>query len=86
MPRTPAPLTVTPDYDFVESMGWRVQSADGITVAFFYSEADARAFVALPVLVKAARDVVDATFKELPDAVDRLHSVLAAADGPSPKE
>jgi hypothetical protein len=53
------------------------------------SEADARAFVALPALIKAARVIL--TFIEqdaMPNVAieDDLRAALAQADGPAPKE
>jgi hypothetical protein len=51
MPRTPAPLTVKG----LSGSRWQVFDAQGVLVAAFFSEADARAFVALPALEKALR-------------------------------
>ncbi len=95
MPRTPAPLTVSESN--VEGLGdgWLVWTADKRIVAFFYSEADARAFVALPALLEAAKDVLD--WQESCLAIGpgtdhglalnrKLRAALAAADGPSQEQ
>lgn len=60
MPRTPAPLTVvTALEDELMNQHWNVFDAEGFIVATVYrSAADARAFVALPALMTALKEVL----------------------------
>jgi hypothetical protein len=54
MPRTPAPLTVKA----LSGSRWQVFDAQGVLVAAFFSDADARAFVALPALEHALMEML----------------------------
>jgi hypothetical protein len=87
MPRTPAPLTVERDFDG----DWIVCRDENVYVASFREEADARAFVALPALIEAARAAVawfdDASigtddWKGVYKVFEPLEAALAQADGP----
>jgi hypothetical protein len=70
-----------------------VLNSQGGVVAICPSEADARAFVALPALMRALRDLIDAIPE--PTLVDdpvlrgwvgHAEAALAQADGPAPTE
>jgi hypothetical protein len=68
---------------------WDVRDAGGNLLAYFYHAADARAFVALPALIKAARVVLKFIEQDaMPNVAieDDLRAALAQADGPAPKE
>jgi hypothetical protein len=91
MPRIPAPLTVHGVFTKTKGQRWEVRDSKGITVAKFYEEADARAFVALPALMDAAHQALDcmlgiSTSTSYSDAAANLSAALAQADGPAPKE
>ena len=69
MPRTPAPLTVEPiECDEIGAQ-WRVDSPNGFI--WFESEADARAFVALPELIRLLK--LPLAGQDMP-----LHEIVAA--------
>ena len=93
MPRTPAPHTV--EYSASRD-AWLVLDKTGYeyggrNVASFVEEADARAFVALPALQEALRDLLDVISADdlVPESVSYMRqarAALAQADGPAPKE
>ena len=80
MPRTPAPLTV----EQKDGGYWNVADADGNWKGSFDTAADARAFVALPALMDAAREAYFILEVLEPDHPinDQLQAALAQADGP----
>jgi hypothetical protein len=94
MPRTPAPLTVeyAPEWAMWEVLDKNAYEYGGLLVGRFVEEADARAFVALPALIEAAKEALavltDGGEVQMGDghAVDLLEAALAQADGPAPKE
>jgi hypothetical protein len=85
MPRTPAPLTVNEEGgDW--GLGWTVL-ADGLVIAKFIEEADARAFVALPALIDLLKRA--ATLIEYDPGAklsDEIAAALAQVDSPSPTD
>jgi hypothetical protein len=103
MPRTPAPLTVMDGAEHDHPGWWAAIDPHGmLIVAIFKSEADARAFVALPALIEAATSLRNSVIgmigigisdsightntKVLGDHCQAVFAALAQADGPAPTE
>jgi hypothetical protein len=86
---TTGPLTVEPSV-ITRDGDWSVYDSSDNWVASFKSDADARAFVALPALqysVKRALELLEGdTFGNVQAAIVVLTDALAQADGPAPKE
>jgi hypothetical protein len=88
MPRTPAPLTVEQDHTIGADL-WLVVSyaKTRVVVATFKSDADARAFVALPALIDLLKRA--ATLIEYDPGAklsDEIAAALAQVDSPSPTD
>jgi hypothetical protein len=83
MPRTPAPLTASPS-----GSTWVIRDAEGHILADVYSsEADARAFVALPALEQALRSIANSSCCGCCQEAALVAKVaLAQADGPASQQ
>ncbi len=74
---------------------WLIQDAHHASIAWFFEEADARAFVALPALVKYGKKLADLVCREgemngltseESNALTKFEAALAQADGPSQEQ